>query len=317
MSQFPLFRQRAPRASLIAVCAWFATLFASSAGAEFLHHRDTVTISGSPTTSVTAGQGYSFIPSARDSSGRPLVFAIANKPTWATFSTSSGQLSGTPSASAVGAYSNIVIAASDGVKTATLPAFTLQVVPSQTSASPMSPPTISGTPPTTDIAGSAYSFQPTASGPGGTTLSFSVQNKPSWANFSIATGLLSGTPTSTQTGTYGNIVISVSDGQAASALPAFGVTVTAPAGSTGIATVTVTPPTRNSDGSVLTNLAGMRIHYGTSPSGLTQQVQLVSTTPTTYTLNNLASGTWYFGATAYTATGAESAMSAVASLTLQ
>jgi hypothetical protein len=100
------------------------------------------------------------------------------------------------------------------------------------------------------------------------TLSFSVQNKPAWANFSIASGLLSGTPTSTQTGTFGNIVISVSDGQASSALPAFGITVTAPINTTGSATVSLTPPAQNTDGSPLTDLAGMRVYYGTSSSSL-------------------------------------------------
>ena len=146
-------------------------------------------------------------------------------PSWATFSTSSGQLSGTPSGTSVGAYSNIVIAVSDGYRTATLPAFTVQVLAGTNSPPP--PPTISGTPPTTDVAGTPYAFQPSASGPSGMTLSFSVQNKPSWATFSIASGLISGTPTSTQTGTYANIIVSVSDGQASSALPAFGITVTA------------------------------------------------------------------------------------------
>ncbi|HEY2341097.1 MAG TPA: hypothetical protein VGH75_11245 [Steroidobacteraceae bacterium] len=78
----------------------------------------------------------------------------------------------------------------------------------------------------------------------------------------------------------------------------------------------LTPPTQNTDGSALTNLAGMRVYYGTSPSSLNQEIQLAGTTPMTYTISNLASGTWYFGATAYTASGAEGAMSALANLTL-
>jgi hypothetical protein len=316
MNQYRFLQQRRLRLSLIAVGAWFAIVFASSATADWWHHRDRVTISGTPPTSVTAGQAYSFTPAATDSYGRTLVFAITNKPAWATFSASSGQLSGTPSAASVSTYSNIVIAVSDGLKNATLPAFSIQVLASQTSASQLPPPTISGTPPSSDTAGSPYSFQPSASGPSGMTLSFSVQNKPAWANFSIASGLLSGTPTSTQTGTYGNIVISVSDGQASSALPAFGITVTAPINTTGSATVSLTPPAQNSDGSPLTNLGGMRVYYGTSPSSLTHQIQLAGTAPTTYTISNLATGTWYFGATAYTTTGAEGAMSALASLAL-
>ena len=59
---------------------------------------------------------------------------------------------------------------------------------------------------------SAYNFQPKASDPDGNTLTFSIQNKPSWLVFNTTTGKLSGTPSSADVGTYSNIVISVSDG---------------------------------------------------------------------------------------------------------
>ncbi len=165
-------------------------------------------------------------------------------------------------------------------------------------------------------AGSSYTFQPSASGPAGLTLAFSVQNKPAWATFSIASGLLSGTPSSTQTGTYANVVISASDGQQSSALPAFSITVTTAPATTGSAVLNLSAPTQNTDGSALTDLAGFRIYYGTSPSNLSQLAQLAGTTLTTYTANSLASGIWYFGATAYTTTGTQSAMSAVVSKTI-
>ena len=151
------------------------------------------------------------------------------------------------------------------------------------------------------------------------TLSFSVRNMPPWATFSIATGLLSGTPGSTQIGTYGNIIVSVSDGQASSALPAFSITVTPPPPpvTTGSALLTLVPPTQNTNGTTLTDLAGMRIYYGTSSSSLTQLIPLPgATAPTSYTVSNLPSGTWYFGATAYDVAGVESSLSAVASKTI-
>ena len=298
--------------ALVAGTAWCSVSLAYDSA----RRHDHVTISGTPATSVTAGQAYSFTPSATDSQGRTLAFAIANMPSWASFSASSGQLSGTPSGTSVGTYSNIVIAVSDGLRSATLPAFAVQVL-AGSSSSPTPPPTISGTPATTDVAGSVYAFQPSASGPSGTTLSFSVQNKPAWATFSIATGALSGTPSSTQTGSYGGIVISVSDGQASSALPAFTVTVTAPPVTTGSAVVALVPPTENTNGTALTDLSGMRIYFGSSPSSLTQVVQLPgAAAPMNYTVNNLPSGTWYFGATAYTTTGMESSLSAVTSKTI-
>jgi large repetitive protein len=53
-------------------------------------------ISGAPLTSVIAGQSYSFQPYARDADGHTLRFSVQNKPGWATFSSSSGRLAGTP-----------------------------------------------------------------------------------------------------------------------------------------------------------------------------------------------------------------------------
>ncbi len=189
-----------------------------------------LTISGTPATSDQAGTKYSFQPVVTVSGARYAPrFAIAQKPTWASFNTTTGLLSGTPTASQVGTYGGIVISVSDGTAYAALAPFSITVTSQP-------PPTISGTPPTTVVAGSAYSFQPQATGPSGSTISFSVQNKPVWASFSIATGLLSGTPTSSQVGTYGGIVISASDGIASAALPTFSIGVTAPP------TPTNTPP---------------------------------------------------------------------------
>lgn len=89
-------------------------------------------------------------------------------------------------------------------------------------------PTISGTPATVAVSGSAYGFTPTASVPSG-TISYAIANKPAWAGFNTATGALTGTPTASQVGTYGGIVISaVANGLTAQLAP-FSITVTAPA----------------------------------------------------------------------------------------
>jgi hypothetical protein len=246
-----------------------------------------------------------------------VVFSITHKPSWATFSTTTGRLSGTPSTANVGWDYGILIQVSDGVWIRDLPPFSLHVV-----AAGKAPiisgkaPIISGTPATTDTAGHAYSFQPSASGPSGMALSFSVRNMPSWATFSIASGRLSGTPSSTQTGTYGNIIISVSDGQASSALAPFSISVTG-AAATRQVIVDWSPPTQNTNGTALTNLAGVRVYYGPSASNLSQLTEVVGTAVKSYTISNLSAGTWYFGAVAYTTTGAQSAMSSIASTTIQ
>jgi len=80
-------------------------------------------ISGTPARSVSVGSAYSFRPTASDPDGNTLTYSIANRPSWATFNTSTGQLSGTPSASQVGTYNNITIRVSDGRATASLAAF--------------------------------------------------------------------------------------------------------------------------------------------------------------------------------------------------
>jgi hypothetical protein len=108
------------------------------------------TISGAPPTSVTAGQAYSFTPTASDpDSGQTLRFGIANPPSWANFDTVTGRLSGTPTSAQVGTYSNIVISVSDGALSATLPAFSITVADVQTGSA-----TLRWTPPTLNEDGS-------------------------------------------------------------------------------------------------------------------------------------------------------------------
>jgi hypothetical protein len=84
-------------------------------------------------------------------------------------------------------------------------------------------------------------------------------------------------------------------------------------GSTGTATLDWTPPTQNSDGSALTNLAGYTVYYGTAPDKLTESVKVSNPGVATYVLSNLASGTWYFAVTAYSSAGVESDRSGVVS----
>lgn len=74
-----------------------------------------------------------------------------------------------------------------------------------------------------------------------------------------------------------------------------------------------TAPTRNTDGTTLTTLAGYRISYGLSPTALINTVQVGSPTTTNYIVGNLDPGTWHFGVRAYTSTGAESVLSNIVS----
>ena len=266
------------------------------------------TINGTPPASVTAGASYSFTPSASDPDSDTLGFTVANKPTWAAFDTATGRLSGTPTSQNVGTFSGIVITVSDGKAggNASLAAFTITV-----NAVANRAPTISGTPTTNVTAGTAYNFQPTGADADGDTLTYSIANKPSWATFNTSTGKLSGTTTA---GTYSGIVISVTDTKDTVSLQPFTITVTGPVNDS--ATLSWTPPTQNTDGSTINDLAGYRIQYGTSPSALSQTIQVANAGLATYVVTGLSAGTWFFSVKAYNSGGAESANSAIVSKTI-
>jgi hypothetical protein len=163
--------------------------------------------------------------------------------------------------------------------------------------------------------GQTYSFAPSASDANSDPLSFTISGKPSWATFNAATGLLSGTPAYANAGTYSNIIISVSDGKATTSLRAFSLTVNQVA--TGRATVSWTPPTTNTDGTALTNLAGYRVTYGNSVSALNTTATISNPSVSTTQIDNLAPGTWYFAVKAYTSTGTESSVTSPVSKTIQ
>jgi hypothetical protein len=73
------------------------------------------------------------------------------------------------------------------------------------------------------------------------------------------------------------------------------------------------PPTENTDGSALTNLAGYRVQYGKSASALNQTIQITNPSISRYVIDDLPAGTHYFALKAYTKSGIESAMSPIVS----
>ena len=168
-------------------------------------------------------------------------------------------------------------------------------------------PSIGGTPAGSTKVSEMYSFTPTASDPDGDSLSFSIQNQPSWADFDTASGKISGIPTLGDIGVYSNIAISVSDGSAAASLPQFSVSVDQVG--TASTTLSWTAPTQNEDGTPLTDLAGYKIYYGKASGSYTDQIRIDNPGITTYVVNNLTPDTYYFAATAFNASGVESRFS--------
>lgn len=84
-------------------------------------------ISGNPENQIMATDTYSFTPTASDADGDSLSFSISGKPGWATFSASSGRLSGAPQSADVGTYSNITITVRDASASASLGPFSIIV----------------------------------------------------------------------------------------------------------------------------------------------------------------------------------------------
>ncbi len=87
------------------------------------------TISGKPVTHASVGVAYTFQPAASEFIGGPststLTFSIVNKPSWASFSTTTGALTGTPLSKETD--SGIVISVTDGCASKSLPAFSIKV----------------------------------------------------------------------------------------------------------------------------------------------------------------------------------------------
>lgn len=177
-------------------------------------------------------------------------------------------------------------------------------------------PTMSGTAGSTAVVGQAYSFQPSATDANGDALTFTVANLPSWASFSAQTGRISGTPTAANVGSYANVTVTVSDGKASATVGPFTITVSEVANASGSATLSWTPPTENSDGTNLGNLAGYRVMYGRSAANLDQTVSVDNPSVNRYVVENLGSGTWYFAVAAVNTSGATSQLSNTANKTI-
>lgn len=178
------------------------------------------------------------------------------------------------------------------------------------------PPTISGTPPAQVSVNTSYDFLPSASDPNlGDTLTYSISGRPSWASFSTTTGRLSGTPGDGDVGTFSNITISVSDGEASDSLGPFSITVQG--SSVGSVTLSWLAPTENEDGTPLTDLDGYRIYWGTTPGSYPNSVTINNESVTTYVVDNLAPGTYEFVATSFNTSGVESAYSSSVTRTVQ
>ncbi len=87
------------------------------------------------------------------------------------------------------------------------------------------------------------------------------------------------------------------------------VDVTVVATGNGTALLSWTPPTENTDGSTLTDLAGYRIYYGTASGTYTDNITIDNPGLTSYQIDNLTPADWYFVITSLNSSGTESTFS--------
>lgn len=116
-----------------------------------------LTIDGNPSTSITEGLTYSFTPSVNGGNGGSQSFSISNMPSWASFDSTTGALTGTPGTGDIGMVSTgIVISVDDGQDSASLPAFEITVLASSLGSATLSwtaPTENEDSSPLTDLAG--------------------------------------------------------------------------------------------------------------------------------------------------------------------
>ena len=170
-----------------------------------------------------------------------------------------------------------------------------------------SAPVISGSPASAITIGQTYTFTPSATDPDGDPLTFTIENRPDWATFNAANGQLTGQPLLGNEGSYNNISISVTDGTATVVLRQFSIVVTQ--SGLGSTTLSLSPPTVNTDGTAFTDHAAFKIYYGMSRGQYPNDVYVDNPGLSSYVVENLAPGTYYFVATAVNQYGIESSFS--------
>lgn len=161
---------------------------------------------------------------AIDEDGDSLIFSIVSscgKGTAVITDQSTGAFTYTPNPNANGT-DFFTFKVNDGVLDSNTATVTIEIMPVNDA------PEITGIPESAVYENKPYSFLPAAVDADGDSLTFDIANQPGWAGFDTNTGLLSGTPVHADVGTTAGIVITVSDGEFSSSLPAFDLTVIDP-----------------------------------------------------------------------------------------
>lgn len=144
-------------------------------------------INGNPPATVEVGSLWSYTPLITGTP-TPTLSLAQGPPAW--ISLLAGNLSGTPPSNALGTHTFDLVA-SNGVQPNAVQTITVTVI------LPLTPPSISGTPPAAATVGVVWSYLPTLGGNPTPNLSLAV-GAPAWVT--IQSGYVTGTPTATDVG---------------------------------------------------------------------------------------------------------------------
>jgi hypothetical protein len=89
-----------------------------------------------------------------------------------------------------------------------------------------------------------------------------------------------------------------------------------PPTTTGSATLTWDAPTHNEDGTVLSDLTGFKIYWGTTQGTYNNSLVVNNPSARTWTLQDITAGQWNFVVTSLAASGEESTFSLVVNKTI-
>ena len=169
--------------------------------------------------SIAENSQLTFVVSANDINGDNLNYSASGLPNGAVFDAEQQRFTWTPDYAQAGTFT-VMITVTDGVYS---DFETVEITVTNSNRTPV----LSGTPGSSVMVTTNYSFTPVASDPDGDSITFTIANKPNWAIFNSVTGELSGVPTEDQIGTSVDIVISVSDSRDSSSLSPFTIDVIA------------------------------------------------------------------------------------------
>jgi len=173
---------------------------------------------------------------------------------------------------------------------------------------------ITGVPASAVYENTRYTFTPAINEQNADLFTYSISNKPSWANFNDVTGVLTGVPGNSDVGTTGNINISVSDGfSSAVSLPTFSITVESTT-----AILSWVAPTTSADSSPLplSDIKGYKIYTGTNTNNLTLLFDINDSSVDEHTIRNLTAAKHYYAIKTYNQSGMESVFSDIVSKTI-